>query len=361
MNYHRVMLQVLTWAVRLGELNNQPLNKAVYERLSHAAEFLFEMIDPNTGRGPNYGANDGALVLPLDGCGYQDYRPAVQVAGVAAEGRRWLSKGPWEEPLIWLFGPYAMERPTTLVKSDSRRFDIGGYYTLRATESWCMIRCHTYRDRPSHCDLLHLDLWWQGINVLRDAGTFSYFAPENLELIKYFSSTVAHNTIEIDGQPPMKPVSRFVKLPWPRCRTIFHNKNRWQGEHYAYNRAPWNVIHRRLVEKLSSDGWKIKDELLGDGNHDLILRWHLPWGEWQWDNINHNMLMLLGPGKVVLSFNLPDGCETNLIIGDHDDPRPPAIESIYYQSCEPQSIFELKWSGHFPVNLTTRIKLRART
>ena len=30
--------------------------------------------------------------------------------------------------------------------------------------------------RPSQADALHLDLWHRGVNLLRDAGTFSYNA-----------------------------------------------------------------------------------------------------------------------------------------------------------------------------------------
>jgi hypothetical protein len=34
-----------------------------------------------------------------------------------------------------------------------KRFDAGGYYTIRTPQAWAMIRCHTYRDRPGHVDM----------------------------------------------------------------------------------------------------------------------------------------------------------------------------------------------------------------
>lgn len=37
-----------------------------------------------------------------------------------------------------------------------------------------MLRYPRFRFRPSQADALHLDLWLEGRNLLRDAGTYSY-------------------------------------------------------------------------------------------------------------------------------------------------------------------------------------------
>ena len=54
MNYHRLMLHDCIWAIRLAELNGQPLSSKLIDRVRRAAEFLFQMTDPDTGRVPNY-------------------------------------------------------------------------------------------------------------------------------------------------------------------------------------------------------------------------------------------------------------------------------------------------------------------
>ena len=101
---------------------------------------------------------------------------------------------------------------------ESRAFDAGGYYTLRRRESWAMIRCHTYRDRPAHCDQLHVDLWWRGLSILQDCGTYRYYVPGRPDVEYYFKSCRAHNNVEIDGQNPLELASRFMWFPWPRAR-----------------------------------------------------------------------------------------------------------------------------------------------
>jgi len=37
-----------------------------------------------------------------------------------------------------------------------------------------LLRYPRFRFRPSHADVLHVDLWVDAVNVLRDGGTFSY-------------------------------------------------------------------------------------------------------------------------------------------------------------------------------------------
>ena len=40
-----------------------------------------------TGEAPFYGHNDGALILPLNNCGYHDLRPVVQATSVSLRGK----------------------------------------------------------------------------------------------------------------------------------------------------------------------------------------------------------------------------------------------------------------------------------
>ena len=143
----------------------------------------------------------------------------MQAAHFLATGRRLLPTGPWDEDLLWLFGPAALEADRDEHPQPvSTGFEVGGYYTLRRDDSWAMIRCHTYRDRPSHVDPLHLDLWWRGLNILRDCGTYQYYIPGRGDIERYFKSIAGHNTVEIDGRDPIELVSRFLWLPWPKAR-----------------------------------------------------------------------------------------------------------------------------------------------
>jgi len=147
MNYHRLMLHAYLWCLRLAELNEDGFSEALNERLVKATEFLYQMQDDSTGRVPNYGPNDGALILPLNSCDYLDYRPVIQACWYLLKREKLFERGPWDEDMLWLFGPLALKVSKTNKLKDSCEFRSGGYYTLRGNKSWGMIRCHNYRDR----------------------------------------------------------------------------------------------------------------------------------------------------------------------------------------------------------------------
>ncbi|MFN0135406.1 MAG: alginate lyase family protein, partial [Phycisphaerae bacterium] len=280
-NYHRVMLNISVVAARLCELAGDPLERSAIDKIAAGSEFLFQLMDPTTGQLPNYGSNDGALVLPLSECGFPDFRPSIQAAHYLARREKLLPDGPWDEDLVWLFGPDALTGKRAELRSPvSSAFDAGGYYTLRNRESCAMTRCHTYRDRPAHVDMLHVDLWWRGQNMLQDCGSYQYFTPENKAVEKHFKSIAAHNTIELDGQSPLELVSRFLWFPWPRAverdfEGAIDGPLYFEGESHAYARSPWRCVHRRAIIGLDDDTWVIVDDVLGRGSHTARARWHL--------------------------------------------------------------------------------------
>ncbi len=283
MNYHRLMLQTYLWCFRLGQIHGEQFSPALSDRVLKATEFLYQLQDPSTGRVPNYGANDGARFLQLNDCDYLDYRPVIQAGWYQFKQQRLYEHGPWDEDLVWLLGRQAMQVPSADAPRKSSSFTVGGYYSLRSRNSWAMVRCHTYRDRVGHIDPLHLDLWADGINLLRDSGSYRYFAPDEPDMEHYFKSIWAHNTVIVDRTSPLRLVSRFIWLPWPKARVSRFDKSptsvEWIGENDAYLREPWNVRHiRRISANPSSDSWQIRDELTGNQTHRYELRWHLPAG-----------------------------------------------------------------------------------
>jgi hypothetical protein len=323
MNYHRVMLHAALLGLRLAELAGRPLEREVYQRLALSVEFLAEMIDPETGSAPNYGNNDGALLLPLNECDCNDFRPAIQAGHYLIHRRRRLPPGPWDEDLLWLFGPQALEAPAERERRPaSRAFESGGYYTLRRPQSWAMIRCHSYRDRPAHIDPLHLDLWWRGQNVLCDCGTYRYYTPEQPALEYYFKSIAAHNTVEIDGRDPVELVSRYLWLPWPRASKRWFETGGnalmyFEGQHETYDRPPWRVLHRRAVIGLADDAWVIVDDLLGEDEHRATLRWHMPAVPCDFDMARNLCTLHTPAGRVSLSLSAwpPAALLTTLLRG----------------------------------------------
>ena len=277
-NYHRVMLQDLAWALRLGERNESRLAGHVYDGFRKGIRYLHALTDPHTGWAPNCGANDGALVLPLSDCAYPDMRPVLQSCHHIAEGERLYPAGPWNEEMVWLSGPASMsakmaEQPGPFDHDSS----FGGCYTIRSTDSWIMLKGTSYKDRPSHADQLHLDLWWRGENVLCDAGTYSYNAQAPFD--DGFASTKYHNTVMVDGRDQMTRLSRFLWADWAnasvrRFTDPSTSLSALEGIHDGY--AKVGVNHRRTVFKASESAWMVVDDLAGNGERRLRLHWQLP-------------------------------------------------------------------------------------
>lgn len=279
MNYHRLMLQDYLWVMRLGQLNGDDFGGEITARVAKAVDFLYENQDDESGKVPNYGANDGSLIIPLNNCNYNDYRPVIQSCWYLFKQEKLYENGPWDEDLMWLFGSRATIKLAVKKQKRSTTFDYGGYYTLRSKKSWVMCRCHTYRNRVIHVDPLHTDLWAEGVNLLRDSGTYGYFLPNEPQLEYYFKSIWAHNTIIVDDSSPVRLLSRFMWWPLPKSKLLKFsedgNYRQLQGESLAYHSRPRRVIHRRNIA-VKEDKWEITDEIFGRGKHNIELRWQVP-------------------------------------------------------------------------------------
>lgn len=335
MNYHRLMLHDCLWAIRLAALNDQPLSDELAAAVHRADEFLFQMVDPHTGRAPNCGANDGALVLPLNSCDYLDYRPVVQSCRYLANQEKAYPAGDRDEDLLWLFGPQTLQAPVSDQGRTSNESPVGGYYTLQGKDAWAMVRCQTYRDRVGHVDLLHLDLWAEGVNLLRDCGSYRYFVADGPELGGYLKSIEAHNTIVVDGKSPLRPVSRFTLLPWPKAELshfrVSPERIDWQGSHFAYDRRFPGLVHtRRITVDVPRNRWDIADQVQGSGHHQLTLRWHLP-PTAEMSRRDSNTVRLQLPCGWVIEVQASSTIDVEILESRADG----GYESLYYGEIQP--------------------------
>ena len=286
-NYHRLMLHDYIWSVRLAELNDQPFSNALRERVARAGEFLFQLQDETTGNLPLYGANDGALVLPLNNCEYHDFRPVIGATRFLTQGRRAYPAGDWDEDLLWLFGPQSLDAAHVPVPRVDLNSDHGGYYTVRGENSFAFMRCGTFRHRPSQADMLHVDLWWRGQNIAVDAGTYSANAAEAWGAA--FAGTSSHNTVTVDGEDQMARLGKFLYLPWLRGVLRINLRSRsghlayLEGEHDGYKRLSPPAGHRRGILLLGSDSWLVLDSVRSAGTHSCRLHWLLPDLPNDWD------------------------------------------------------------------------------
>lgn len=291
-NYQRLALQVALWAARLAEVHGEPLPGDALDALRRLARALEALVDPATGRAPNFGPNDGALALPLTTCPAADHRPPLQAAARLLSGRRAFPEGPWEEEAFWLGAPEAPAAPDR--RPDSLPY--AGLFLLPGREARALVRCARFRGRPGHSDQLHLDLWWRGENLARDPGTYLYNGPEPWHDL---AAAAAHNTLSVDGQEPMLRARRFLWLDWDQGRWL----GRWRspegglealaGLREGYRRL--GVLHRRTVLRAGDAHWLVADDALGGGRHRLRLAWLLPDVPWRLEGAALHLALPIGP------------------------------------------------------------------
>jgi hypothetical protein len=267
-NYHRVMLQAALWVDAVKD-NNWP--DATLESLERATRWLFSMLDPVSGRTPNLGANDGALILPLAVTPFNDFRPTVQAAARAFLHSQ-IPGGIWDEMSLWL----GLDKQENTIKSDLHSSD-----HLRGPESWAFLRATQFPSRLGHMDQLHFDLWWRGLNIARDAGTYLYNTapPWDNPLV----SSLVHNTVTVDGHNQMTRGGRFMTLDWFPAYSSNSNSTEEDvlGGILGYHEGYRGVRHERKVTLYSGERWVVEDTLISKKPHTYRLHWLLP--DWEWE------------------------------------------------------------------------------
>lgn len=288
-NYHRLMLQMALWCRAILRARGFDLSEEVLSKLALATGWLLRLLDSESGQVPNLGANDGAYVQPLAGH-FSDYRPVVQAAARAFLGGPCLLPGPWDELSLWLGerigedknSPYQRaELPASV--SECARCNL---VRLEGRDSWAILRAAHFTNRPSHADQLAVDLWWRGLNLAQDPGTFRYTAPPPWD--NAWAGVRVHNTVSVDGHEPMFRGGRFLWLDWDQARIdemgSMENGVRWaSATRFGY--AKLGVLHRRTLRFLPSDIWEVEDQLLPAARHPASshifrLHWLLP--DWSW-------------------------------------------------------------------------------
>jgi asparagine synthase (glutamine-hydrolysing) len=339
-NYHRLMLHDFLWAIRLGEVTGHTLSFSLYGRVQRAYDFLYQMQDESSGFTPNFGANDGALILPLNQCDYRDFRPILGCLNYHFKGVCLNNSGPWDEDLLWLYGPSALEAPREKIPRSSFAAARGGYYTLRDNHSWAMIRCAALKERPVQADMLHLDIWRNGVNIACDAGSYLYYAPP--PWCNTLASTKVHNTLTIDGLDQMERGPRFLWLNWSQAHACAfrtgHQLAYFEGEHNGYRRLPDPVTHRRAVLKAGRDTWLVIDDVVGADIHDFDLSWLLVDVPFRTEIQEQHLSLAIGTDyyDLWLRWCGPEGNRTTFAVTRGSDVQVPrGWHSLYYGVLQP--------------------------
>ena len=271
----------MTQAFYLAALNGDHFKKRTYDRAYASLNYLYQCINLSDGHLPNYGANDGALFFKLTDSPYRDYRPQLNDLACFFGESPLFTNEESQEGMAWYTSNLKIEQKlnyTPVKRLNLNSFDDGGYYLMRDDSSFTFIKCGSYKDRPSHADNLHIDIWYEGENIIRDAGTYRYNAAQ--ELVRYFNGTSAHNTVRLNNEDQMEKGPRFIWLNWSQA--ILANlsesieKISFRGKIHAFHHLGKNIYHTRIVEKDKNyPTWEITDTIEHSTNLPMQQIWNI--------------------------------------------------------------------------------------
>jgi hypothetical protein len=328
LNYHRLMLDTLCFCEFFRDkLNLSLLPDIFYQKAILATKWLFSIIDSICGDGPNVGANDGAKIIPLTNSGYRDFRPTVQLAMVLFKSKRAYADGEWDDQFLWLklaIPDKKEDTPVSLIADD------GGFAILRRSDVFVSLRYPRFKFRPSQNDLLHLDLWIKGKNILRDGGSYSYNADPRL--VNYFGSVSAHNTIQFDNHEPMQKISRFLYGNWSQTDWIskFTDIDGCLsfGAGYTDN---FGANHKRKVN-LFENKLVVTDEITNFKNN-AILRWRLIDSDWKFIENDIDVVLRSNAKNQTMRINCTEKITSSKLTE--------GLESLYYMKSNKLPVIEL--------------------
>jgi asparagine synthase (glutamine-hydrolysing) len=302
------MLQLVMWADRLcrddsGRTFRWPRQSLIGIRRS--VHWLLALMDSESGRTPNLGANDGAYIFPMTVLPIDDYRPVLHAAA-----RLFLEydlpHGPWDEMALW-FGARAAGRGSMSLP----RY-VGDQ--IYGKTSWAYLRTAQFTSRPSHADQLHLDLWWRGMNATPDAGTYLYNADSPWD--NSLAAAWVHNTVTVNGKDQFTRAGRFLYLDWYNAYRISLSAEDPSvlQQVRGRTRAGGNR-HTRIVSVSEDDRWLVEDEILPlhmpwDKKPRVFrLHWLLPDWKWNVENMGSRVLLRLespqGPVTLTVQTSPP--------------------------------------------------------
>lgn len=278
MNYHRVVVQILTYAIQINKFNDKPFEPTFYDRANKSLVFLYNCMNELNGNLPNYGANDGAIFFKLCTQEYRDYRPQLESLACSLNHKWTLSAS---EEKSWFSIQDSNNTFNDYIKNNNHIniFNKGGYFLIRdkIDNSLTFIRCGNHKDRPSQADNLHIDIWINDENILRDAGSYKYNTEQ--KYLNYFGSTKAHNCLTIDYKDQMLKGDRFIWFFWSQkesAELIEHDEYYYfKGTIKAYTYLDKKFKHKRIIKKIKGElHWEIIDEVETSLNREIQQYWH---------------------------------------------------------------------------------------
>ena len=289
-DYHGFVLEVGLAATLEGELAGHRLGAPAWDTLRRMIDALAAVVDVRL-RPPRQGDGDNGDGLLLDGPGYDRWASLLATGAALFGPAAWWPTESGADARTGLWTRLA-NRPLPAGIRPARRpslFPDAGMAILRdqdgrSDELWCRADHgpHGYLSiaAHAHADALALELRVGGVDLLADPGTYCYGAEPIWRA--WFRSTLAHNTLEVDGVD--QSVAAGAHLWTRQARGELEQATgldggpvaEWRAAHYGYCRLRPPAVHHRSVRlDRRARQLVIEDRLETAGVHDCRLAFHL--------------------------------------------------------------------------------------
>lgn len=285
--YHRLKLELFLYSFVLCHLNGIQIAELYWTRVRGMVEYLRAYLRPD-GLAPLLGDTDSGQLLPIARRRGDDHAYLLALgAAVFQEPRFKIPDQRVPEELLWILGAQGVRDHRALPSGEnpkSQAFADAGTYVLREDDLYLLFNASGSgvkgRGSHGHNDALSIEVSAGGTAFIVDPGTYLYTA--DLHQRHLFRSTAYHSTIEIDGveQNTTDETAPFIIGNEAQPRILSWEsgveKDVVIAEHDGYQRLSAPVTHRRTVTFHKSDRlWLVADDISGQGEHELALRFHL--------------------------------------------------------------------------------------
>jgi hypothetical protein len=311
-NYHRFALDTYTFCEVYRKINNLPaFSEKLFKKLQKATQWLEVLTDIETGNAPNIGANDGALLFHVFDLNFRDFRQSVQWANLVFNNRVIYNLTENQKNIYQQFG---LNTSSKIIYQPIDELiilgDDDGFFIYKKQTVLLVFRRPIFKFRPSHSDALHIDLFVDGKNILRDGGSFSYFS--KTDKFRYYSGTFSHNTILFDNKNQMPSISKFLFGSWLSEKNFSYSIRSLNIEVSSGYKNIYGEFHHRKVT-ISDECIKIDDNV--DGNYKSAkLNWRLFPAIWNYmDSPNENIVIIDVKSKVIIGSYYKSKCMESLL------------------------------------------------
>lgn len=282
--YHLWVLEYGLFLSAIGAGAQDPFSERFSQRVSAMADFVRDLTPPG-GKPPQIGdADDGFVtrfVAAWPGDPFEEVLAAENVVAKRALSHRIVEKAFFYGLLAHQHAPEPIVTRQKCPRTYPKIYPHGGYAILgdehihivfdAGSLGYPAIAAHGHADALSFCLAINGDGW------LVDPGTYAYHSLP--EWRNYFRGTLAHNTIQIDGEDQSQIAGPFLWLNHAQATlakpTLRAGLQEIAGTHDGYGKR--GVAHKRTIQYAPEQKTlRLFDELAAQGMHSCKIAFHFP-------------------------------------------------------------------------------------